>query len=195
MPIKYERLPTGDCATDPHIETRLNRLFDQHPIEAPLLVKLREWEWEYLCGNVQMEELCELEHAILNPLWAEYDQIIDKYLGGDQSIKDSVRKADKDGRRGLRSLKHFLGVNKIKLSEHDTKIIIRCEEDNAYYKKILEDKKHIKQTPDGCFMVTFRRGDEILSRKHTDFLSAQRFRDGFLAKEEQEKKLMAMEHA
>lgn len=187
MTAKHERIPAPSSKPNPAIEARLNTLFDVSPIPEKHLTTLREVELDYLDGRVNQRKLKALENVLLHPLWGEYEIIIDKYLDGDASIKEKVRKADMK-RSGLRSLKQFLGVAKVKLSKEDAKLIKLNEEDRTYHEAILEgSRRHITKLKDGTFRVKFARGDVVHDKLYPDFLSARKYRDGFLAQEAAQK--------
>ena len=70
-------------------------------------------------------------------LFGDYEQIIDRCLGGDLEIKRRVAEADAQGRRGLAVLKYQLGKHAAQLPPDIARIMETCEKDQEYYDQIV----------------------------------------------------------
>jgi len=141
------------------------------------LKEVRELELMYHSGEMENDKhLKNLEDRILYPLWSDYADVTDRYLGGDATIKKKVRAADRDGRRGLASLRAFLSRAKVKLSDEDEHKLRQCEEDNAFYQAKRMDTKHMIRR-NGYWEVKFSRKGTQHLYAHVDFLTAQKWRD------------------
>ncbi len=158
------------------IVLRFDWLLEQE-LDINVLNKVRELELKYHSREMENDKhLKDLEDRILYPLWSDYADIIDRYLGGDATIKKKVRAADRDGRRGLASLRAFLSRAKVKLSDEDEHKLRQCEEDNAFYQAKRKDKKHMIRR-NGYWEVKFSRKGTQHLYAHVDFLTAQKWRD------------------
>ena len=97
--------------------------------------------------------LAEYRRSRAGALFGDYELIIDSCMGGDPDIKERVRAADNDGRRGLATLKHHLGRLGVKLPAHLRPVMRSCEADQEYYEERQGDRKNIEDHR-GKFRVT-----------------------------------------
>lgn len=74
-----------------------------------------------------------LPQAEEEPLFGDYELIIDRCLDGDAAVKRAVQYADNNGRRGLASLRYHLRKTRASVPADMQRILASCEADQAYY--------------------------------------------------------------
>ena len=187
MNTTIQRLPTNGCYTNRKLEPRIDRLFETPNPTQPQIEKLRCVEWDYLCGELKMNDLEALEDELLDPLWSEYEHLINVYLNGDENIKAAVRKSDAEERNGLGTLKWHLGRSGANLTANDQKILKTNEEDQEYYEKKSGDMSNIRKIRGGRFKVTIQRKGESVVKTFDNLQHAQKYRDAQKAMLESQK--------
>jgi hypothetical protein len=123
-------------------------------------------------------------------LFGDYELIIDACLGGDEKVKEAVRKADNDGRHGLLTLKQHLTKSGAAVPAHIAAILRECEADQTYYTKIAKADakgpcagrtaaKHIDER-NGKYRVRMGTRDRRISKTFDTLFGACRYRDAVL---------------